>query len=95
MQPIPLLSDPAIAGTYVVDWSGPRPYDRAPARSGPGWHSVWQNIWHRGMAQSGSASALGAEGRRFESVCPDQDSGSGRIVVLTAPVAQPDRAPDF
>ncbi len=26
----------------------------------------------RGMAQSGSASALGAEGRRFESVCPDQ-----------------------
>ena len=26
----------------------------------------------RGMAQSGSASALGAEGRRFESCCPDQ-----------------------
>jgi hypothetical protein len=25
----------------------------------------------RGMAQSGSASALGAEGRRFESCCPD------------------------
>jgi hypothetical protein len=25
----------------------------------------------RGMAQSGSASALGAEGRGFESLCPD------------------------
>jgi predicted CopG family antitoxin len=26
----------------------------------------------RGMAQSGSASALGAEGRGFKSLCPDQ-----------------------
>src|SRR5260221_11636070 len=26
---------------------------------------------YRGMAQSGSASALGAEGRRFKSCCPD------------------------
>ena len=26
----------------------------------------------RSVAQSGSASALGAEGRRFKSVCPDQ-----------------------
>ena len=39
----------------------------------------------RGMAQPGSASALGAEGRRFESCCPDhvlgfvpgQNSGAG------------------
>src|SRR5213076_2059847 len=30
----------------------------------------------RGIAQSGSASALGAEGRRFKSCCPDQSSGS-------------------
>src|SRR5579884_3100550 len=29
----------------------------------------WRN--HRGVAQSGSASALGAEGRRFESCLPD------------------------
>ncbi len=29
----------------------------------------------RGMAQSGSASALGAEGRGFESLCPDQFRG--------------------
>ena len=29
-------------------------------------------IDHRGVAQSGSASALGAEGRRFESSRPDQ-----------------------
>ena len=41
---------------------------RGPAPAG----NVWQNSWYRGMAQSGSASALGAEGRRFESVCPDQ-----------------------
>jgi hypothetical protein len=35
----------------------------------------------RGMAQSGSASALGAEGRRFKSCCPDQAHGvhSGKI----------------
>ena len=26
---------------------------------------------YRGIAQSGSASALGAEGRRFKSCCPD------------------------
>src|SRR5690606_34856450 len=50
----------------------------------------------RGIAQSGSASALGAEGRGFESLCPDQfprrvkAQGSG-----LAPVAQLDRAPAF
>ncbi len=27
---------------------------------------------NRGIAQPGSASALGAEGREFESLCPDQ-----------------------
>ena len=27
---------------------------------------------YRGIAQFGSASALGAEGRRFKSYCPDQ-----------------------
>ena len=31
-------------------------------------------IDHRGVAQSGSASALGAEGRRFESSRPDHFS---------------------
>jgi hypothetical protein len=30
----------------------------------------------RGMAQSGSASALGAEGRGFESLCPDHRLGN-------------------
>ncbi len=34
----------------------------------------------RGMAQSGSASALGAEGRGFESLCPDH-SASGKSAV--------------
>ncbi len=29
-------------------------------------------LLNRGIAQPGSASALGAEGRRFESCCPDQ-----------------------
>ena len=38
----------------------------------------------RGIAQSGSALALGASGRKFESYYPDH-----------APVAQLDRATDF
>ena len=33
----------------------------------------------RGMAQSGSASALGAEGRGFESLCPDQPKKGGTV----------------
>ena len=44
----------------------------------------------RGMAQSGSASALGAEGRGFESLCPDHPHRG-----LEAPVAQADRASAF
>ncbi len=43
-----------------------------PRNPAAGQDGVWQNTWHRGMAQSGSASALGAEGREFESLCPDQ-----------------------
>ena len=40
----------------------------------------------RGVAQSGSASGLGPEGRRFESYLPDQFSISGSInkIKLTA-----------
>ena len=30
------------------------------------------SIFCRGIAQPGSTSALGAEGREFESLCPDQ-----------------------
>ena len=41
----------------------------------------------RGIAQSGSASGLGPEGRGFESLCPDQ-SRSGRVVRF-----RPDRRP--
>jgi hypothetical protein len=40
----------------------------------------------RGIAQPGSATALGAVGRRFESVYPDHEF---------ALVAQQDRAPAF
>ena len=40
----------------------------------------------RGMAQPGSASALGAEGREFESLCPDQFQDCGSVNL--APVAQ-------
>src|SRR5690606_8584801 len=47
----------------------------------------------RGIAQSGSASGLGPEGRGFESLCPDH-SGR-RLRCVQAPVAQPDRAPAF
>ena len=54
------------------------------------------DIGFRGIAQSGSASALGAEGRGFESLCPDHFSVVGVILeVLNAPVAQLDRAPAF
>jgi hypothetical protein len=37
-------------------------------------HTLWQvvNNYDRGVAQPGSASALGAEGRRFKSSRPDQ-----------------------
>ena len=38
---------------------------------------------NRGVAQSGSASALGAEGRRFESCHPDQ-LWPYRLVVRTS-----------
>ena len=44
----------------------------------------------RGIAQSGSAPALGAGCRGFESLCPDHLAEFTR-----APVAQPDRATDF
>ena len=47
----------------------------------------------RSVAQSGSASALGAEGRRFKSVCPDQNLYN--IKVFYALVAQLDRASAF
>ena len=51
------------------------------------------------MAQSGSASALGAEGRGFESLCPDQARSGmavqGDYLSNIAPVAQPDRALAF
>src|SRR5699024_7120522 len=37
------------------------------------WHNqIESRSSKRGMAQFGSASALGAEGRRFKSCCPDQ-----------------------
>ena len=35
----------------------------------------------RGIAQSGSASALGAEGRGFKSLCPDH-SNSARSSII-------------
>ena len=65
----------------------------------------------RGIAQPGSASALGAEGRGFKSLCPDQVSLNyqvdlyvimsnmwlpyANVVLNTAPVAQLDRASAF
>ncbi len=55
---------------------------------------------NRGIAQPGSASALGAEGREFESLCPDQflkymAFSPNESTVLNAPVAQLDRASAF
>ena len=53
---------------------------------------------HRGVAQSGSASGLGPEGRRFESYRPDHildKAPFGAFFVLCLPVAQLDRATAF
>ena len=41
--------------------------------------AVHRSAW-RGIAQPGSASALGAEGRRFKSCCPDHSSICDDIV---------------
>ena len=46
--------------------------------------NIFYMLIFRGMAQSGSALALGASGRKFESYYPDH-----------APVAQLDRATAF
>jgi hypothetical protein len=48
----------------------------------------------RGVAQPGSATALGAVGREFESLHPDH-FGNQFNENSAAPVAQPDRAPAF
>ena len=48
----------------------------------------------RGMAQSGSAPALGAGCREFESLYPDQVFRMG-LCPVEAPVAQLDRASAF
>ena len=51
----------------------------------------------RGIAQSGSASGLGPEGREFESLCPDHFKYLilPRLDILNAPVAHLDRASAF
>src|SRR6476619_2636842 len=53
---------------------------------------VWAEIGSpsRGMAQVGSASALGAEGRRFKSGYPDRQIGEGpRTMAGALPYAVP------
>ena len=53
---------------------------------------------YRGVAQPGSASGLGPEGRRFESYRPDQKSKKGlefRGLFSFLSVAQLDRATTF
>ena len=58
---------------------------------------LWYNFFlSRGVAQSGSASALGAEGREFESHRPDHSLVSGLFwPFCLASVAQLDRAAAF
>src|SRR3546814_5987184 len=54
-------------------------------------------VRHRGIAQSGSAPALGAGCRGFESLYPDHPPTtlSGPLSCALAPVAQPERAQAF
>lgn len=40
---------------------------------------VWSTKYIRGVAQSGSASASGAEGRGFKSLRPDHSKGGGSM----------------
>ena len=60
----------------------------------------WQALEceYRGVAQSGSASGLGPEGRRFESYRPDHKNKKGLVLrglFLFLSVAQLDRATTF
>src|SRR5699024_7490059 len=70
--------DPGLRGTTVLP-------TRAVSETVTDW------VHRRGMAQVGSAAALGAEGRRFESGYPDP-LPSGDLWVSGCPVAGADRA---
>jgi hypothetical protein len=48
-------------------------------------NTSYQILHSRGVAQSGSASGLGPEGRRFESYRPDQF----QIIILVMPCLTP------
>jgi hypothetical protein len=63
--------DPEIAPGWPSDW-GRREGGRSRTVLGSPPHTRCRGGLARGMAQSGSASGLGPEGRRFESCCPDQ-----------------------
>ena len=45
------------------------------------WQPKAPNQFRRNLAQSGSASALGAEGREFESLSSDQSQSRGGVMV--------------
>src|SRR5690606_23447113 len=69
---------------------------RMSGSAGHAWRgTVRPPVTGRGIAQSGSAPALGAGCRGFESLYPDHPSRPGQLSCALAPVAQPDRAPAF
>ena len=59
-------------------------------------YAILVGLLYRGIAQSGSAPALGAGCREFESLYPDQFFESSKdFPIHKAPVAQLDRASAF
>src|SRR5690606_27788230 len=85
-------SPPARGGR--VD-SARRAPGQCPAPPGQPAPAAGPPVTGRGIAQPGSAPALGAGCRGFESLYPDHRLLPGRLSCAHAPVAQPDRAPAF
>src|SRR3546814_405868 len=84
-------------GRVRVDSASPAPDNGRPSAGVAQAGEPEPTVRHRGIAQSGSAPALGAGCRGFESLYPDHPPTtlSGPLSCALAPVAQPDRAPAF
>jgi hypothetical protein len=72
-----IFAIPIGAGGVAHRLAGSRPSSRAGMGSRANRFAIQSKRGRRGVAQPGSASALGAEGRGFESLRPDQTAQSG------------------
>src|SRR3546814_83178 len=96
---VSLIPGPAASrnGRVRVDSASPAPDNGRPSAGVAQAGEPEPTVRHRGIAQSGSAPALGAGCQGFESLYPDHPPTtlSGPLSCALAPVAQPDRAPAF